>query len=181
MPSSTASVRAPSARRRILIPALLLAVVAPLGLCTAAASAITTREVNYAAAVLWRINNERRIHDLAPVRLNARLSSAARQHDIDMARYDTLSHQLPNEPSFGTRITRAGYSWSAIGENIAWSSTMTKWGAISLERAMYFEQPPNDGHRLNILNPRYRDVGVDVYVDNVHHKIWITTDYGRHA
>jgi uncharacterized protein YkwD len=44
---------------------------------------------------------------------------------------------------------------------------------------MYNETPPNDGHRLNILNTHYRNVGVDVYFDKVHHKLWLTTDFGH--
>ncbi|MDT4945595.1 MAG: hypothetical protein QOH14_2328, partial [Pseudonocardiales bacterium] len=34
--------------------------------------------------------------------------------------------------------------------------------------------------RRVILNPVYRDVGVDIYMDGAHHKMWLTEDFGRH-
>jgi uncharacterized protein YkwD len=45
---------------------------------------------------------------------------------------------------------------------------------------MYNEKAPNNGHRLNILSSKFRQVGVDVYLDRTHHKVWLTTDFGRH-
>jgi uncharacterized protein YkwD len=49
---------------------------------------------------------------------------------------------------------------------------------VQLELLMYREKPPNDGHRRNILNHGFRNVGVDIYVDAAHHKLWLTTDFG---
>jgi uncharacterized protein YkwD len=46
---------------------------------------------------------------------------------------------------------------------------------------MFRERPPNDGHRLNILSRTFRNVGIDVYFDNAHHKMWFTQDFGRQA
>jgi uncharacterized protein YkwD len=46
---------------------------------------------------------------------------------------------------------------------------------------MYYEKAPNDGHRRNILNPAYRDVGISVVQDFVHHRIWLTVDFGTPA
>jgi uncharacterized protein YkwD len=46
---------------------------------------------------------------------------------------------------------------------------------------MYREKPPDDAHRLNILSYHYRNIGVDVYVDKAHSKIWLTTDFARPA
>jgi uncharacterized protein YkwD len=96
-----------------------------------------------------------------------------------MARHNTMSHQLPGEAYFSSRISKAGYNWEYAGENIGWNSSITKRGVLTLEKIMYSEQAPNDGHRLNILDKHYRDVGVDVYVDKKHHKVWLTTDFGR--
>ena len=90
-----------------------------------------------------------------------------------------MSHQLPGELSLGARITRTGYRWSYIGENVAWNSDISKAGVLLLQRLMYNETPPNDGHRQNILSRAFKHVGVDVYIDRVHHKVWLTTDFGR--
>jgi len=45
---------------------------------------------------------------------------------------------------------------------------------------MYNEVAPYNGHRLNILSRTYRDVGVYIYMDGTHHKMWLTVDFGLH-
>lgn len=44
---------------------------------------------------------------------------------------------------------------------------------------MMAEQPPNDGHRLNILSPSYNLLGVDVVIDAAHHTLWLTEDFAQ--
>jgi len=142
--------------------------------------AITKHERAIASAVLTALNAERHAHHLSPLHANADLEKSARRHDVAMMKANTLSHQLPGEPPFTTRIRRAGYKWHWAGENIAWNALMTTRGAVLLERLMYREKPPNDEHRLNILSTHYRDIGVDVYLDSTHHKLWLTEDFGHH-
>lgn len=89
-----------------------------------------------------------------------------------------MSHQLPGEPSLGARITDAGYQWSAAAENIAWNTGRSVAGAEYVENLMYSEQPPDDGHRLNILSRTYLDVGIDVIVDSATGRLWLTEDFG---
>jgi len=139
----------------------------------------TTTELDYSHAVLRVLNAERAAHGLRPLRGDSRLRLSARWHNLAMARANTLSHQLPGELNFARRIDKAGYHWTYAGENIGWNSVMTKRGVVTLEKIMYQERPPNDGHRLNILSRNYRNVGVDVYLDRAHHKVWLTTDFGR--
>jgi len=69
---------------------------------------MTTTEQSYATAMLKMLNAERAVYHLAPLTVNWRLNSSARTHDLWMAKYNTMSHQLPGEASFGTRITRTG-------------------------------------------------------------------------
>jgi uncharacterized protein YkwD len=126
------------------------------------------------------INRERAAHGLPALWMNPKLQVAARRHNLHMAQHNTMSHQLPGEPYFGRRILNAGYHWSYAGENIAWNSDMTKAGVKLLERLMYHEKAPYNDHRLNILSKHYHGVGVDVYLDKTHHKVWLTTDFGRH-
>jgi uncharacterized protein YkwD len=125
------------------------------------------------------INNERAAHGLRPVHMSPALQLSARRHNVRMAAYDEMSHQLPGEPYFGRRITLAGYYWNYAGENIAWNSEMTQAGVVLLERLMYNEKAPYDEHRQNILSRHYRHVGVDVYMDRTNHKVWLTTDFGH--
>jgi uncharacterized protein YkwD len=130
--------------------------------------------------VFTLLNAERAANGLAPLRWNAVLAGcAAYRHSKMMAAADTMSHQLPGEASFTDRITECGYRWSAVGENIAWSSTMTSAAANSLESAMYHEVAPNDEHRQHILSTSFTQVGVGVVLDKVHHKLWLTADFGH--
>jgi uncharacterized protein YkwD len=111
----------------------------------------------------------------------AGLQSSAHGHDLAMAAANQLSHQLPGEPDLGTRETNAGVSWTAAGENIGWTSDMTQAGALGLEASMLGETPPNDGHRRNILSATFAVVGVDVYLDSTHGRLWLTEDFARLA
>ena len=158
---------------------MLLTLTAVASPAAAATTTPTATETYYARAVLSVLNSERSAHGLAPLRWNWRLRLSARWHNLAMARANQLSHQLPGELDFARRIDRAGYNWTYAGENIGWNSVMTKRGVVALEKIMYNERPPNDGHRQNILSRNYRNVGVDVYLDRVHHKVWLTTDFGR--
>jgi uncharacterized protein YkwD len=139
----------------------------------------TATELRIAWVIKRLINTERALHGRSPVRMNADLQLSARRHNLTMARFNTMSHQLPGEPYFATRMTQAGYRWYYAGENIGWNMDMSQSGVVVLEKIMYNEKAPNDGHRLNILDSHYRDVGVDVYFDRQHHKVWLTTDFGR--
>ena len=183
--------RAGAPRRRRRVTAALAATIATVGAVLAvptqasaysppAVRARTAAETTILRAVFNEINAERAVYRLPALRLNSQLMLSARRHDLMMARAQSLSHQLPGEPYFSTRITQAGYSWHWAGENIAWTSLTTVAGAISLERVMYNEKAPNNGHRLNILNRNYKDVGVDVYGDGLHHRMWLTMDFGSH-
>jgi uncharacterized protein YkwD len=131
-----------------------------------------------AYAVLNLLNSERAQHGLPALHMNSHLISSAHSHNLALAAHNTMSHQLPGEASLGTRISRAGYSWRAAGENIGWDSSMTTSAALHLERLMYGEGP-GGGHYENIVSKTYRDVGIDVYLDQKHHKLWLTEDFGR--
>ncbi|MGH3416893.1 MAG: CAP domain-containing protein [Streptosporangiaceae bacterium] len=134
----------------------------------------------YAASVLRQLNAERAAHHLRPLRSNSSLISSAHTHNLAMARRDTMSHRLSGEAVFTSRISKAGYRWEYAGENIGWNSGISRNAALALQTTMYNEKAPYDGHRQNILSRNYTDVGIDVYIDSVHHKLWLTEDFGRH-
>jgi uncharacterized protein YkwD len=174
------------ARRGVLLAALALAVALVAALLNPGAAEARTAaphrsaaEVIFANSVATLLNAERAGHHLKPVTTRNQLITSARSHNLAMARANVMSHQVRGERALGSRITAAGYKWRWAGENIGWNSAMTKAGVLMLEKAMYNERPPNDGHRLNILNTHFTDVGVDVYLDKAHHKVWLTVDFGR--
>jgi uncharacterized protein YkwD len=134
---------------------------------------------DWADAVLDELNSERAAHGLAALKLDSKLVDAAHTHNLAMAKADTLSHKLNGEAELGSRVSAAGYDWSTVGENIAYNSSRTESGVLAVQKAMYNEKPPDDGHRQNILNKKFVDVGIDVINDSEHGKVWLVTDFGK--
>ncbi len=135
----------------------------------------------FARQMLGLLNQERRAHGRRPLTMAWRLRESAHRHDVRMAKANVMSHQLPGEAFFATRITRTGYKWRAAGENIGWNSNLTATGILALEKEMYHEVAPNDGHRVNILSRSFTQVGIDVFYDARHQKLWFTQDFGAPA
>lgn len=140
----------------------------------------SAQEAKIGKALLAMLNRERSANHLPALTMESHLLLSARRHDLAMARSDDMSHQVAGESSLGTRVTRAGYNWTWTGENIGWNSDMSQQGVLELEQLMYNEKAPNDGHRQNILSTHYSNIGVDVYFDQAHQKVWLTTDFGHH-
>jgi uncharacterized protein YkwD len=139
----------------------------------------TSQEQQQAQYVLGLINHDRVAMGLPPYTWSAALARGARLHNMRMVAYGQLSHQCPGEPDLGIRITNDGLAWRAAGENIGWSNYPDpQQGVLSNHQAMMAEQPPNDGHRRNILSTSYTLVGIDVLIDS-QHKIWLTEDFAQ--
>ena len=120
-----------------------------------------------------------RSHGLPALKMNSDLVSAAHKHNLAMAKANTLSHQLKGEAALGSRVSAAGYRWSAVGENVAYNGRRSEDGVLAVQKAMYNEKPPNDGHRKNILSETFVHVGIDVISDSEHDKVWLVTDFGK--
>lgn len=102
--------------------------------------------------VVALVDVERSRAGCGPVTANAALQSAAQGHSDEMATRGYFSHTSPDGSTFAGRIRAAGYRGGAIAENIAAGQTsaedvMSAWMA-------------SPGHRANILNCTYRDIGV---------------------
>lgn len=112
-------------------------------------------------ATLCLINAERRSRKLRPLRLNPRLSTAAREHSRDMVRRRYFSHTTPEGVTVAQRIRGAGYLRGArkwvVGENLAWGSGHR--GAAARIVRVWMHSPP---HRKEILRPSFQDVGIGV-------------------
>jgi uncharacterized protein YkwD len=136
-------------------------------------------EQQLAQVVLQAVNADRAAAGLPPLAWSAGLGRSARQHDLAMAAANTLSHQLPGEPALGTRESQQGIRWSWAGENIGYTTDRSTAGALGIDRAMMAEQPPDDGHRRNILTTSGNVIGIDVVLDAAHRRLWLTEDFAR--
>jgi uncharacterized protein YkwD len=115
---------------------------------------------------------------LPPFQWSNQLVQSAHNHNLAMQNANQLSHQLSGEPALGTRITNVGIHWSQAAENIGVSSGDPTSAATGLNTLMFNEQPPDDGHRLNILSTNTL-IGIDVIVDTQHNKVWLTEDFAK--
>jgi uncharacterized protein YkwD len=112
-------------------------------------------------ATLCLLNAERSAHGLRDLRANPRLRRAATGYARLMDSTNFFSHTSPSGSTMLSRITSTKYlsgarTWT-IGENLAWGtgSYATPAGAV---RA-WMRSP---GHRRNILNPAFREIGIGV-------------------
>jgi uncharacterized protein YkwD len=123
------------------------------------------------------INHDRSVQGLYPYVLNSTLSAGARLHSVKMSGCG-LSHQCPGEPNPCQRVTNEGISWTSCGENVGYTSPYpSAWGGVQgIEKDMLDEQPPDDGHRLNLLSTSYHRIGVGIYID-ARGYVWITEDF----
>lgn len=87
-----------------------------------------------------------------PLRWNDTLAGAAQVHAKDMARHSYFSHKSRDGSTPAQRLTRAGYRYSAMGENIAAGQT------TSAEAVAGWIRSP--GHCANLMSPAYTEMGV---------------------
>ena len=137
-----------------------------------------------AAQVLALINQARASAGLPALTVTAGLDTSSSAHNLLMADGCGLSHQCPGEPALGARETAAGVGWTAAGENIgeggpvADTTAAIAQMAVGLTQSMLNEQPPNDGHRLNILSSTFTHIGIAVYRD-ASGTVWLTQDFSN--
>ncbi|MFE1465301.1 sigma-70 family RNA polymerase sigma factor [Streptomyces sp. JHA19] len=105
--------------------------------------------------VVALVNKERAAAGCGPLAEDSLLDKSAQAHSADMAARDFFDHTNPDGADPGQRITAAGYRWSTYGENIA-------MGQQTPEAVMesWMNSP---GHRANILNCSFKDIGVGVH------------------
>ena len=146
-----------SAAMLAIAPTALAAQACPSSNATPATA--TKRQI--VRATLCELNGQRAHHGLRRLNLNWRLSRAARRHARDMARRNYFSHDTLGGGSFIDRIRRVGYLRGAsrwiVGENLAWGSK-----GYSRPRAIMRMWMNSPGHRANILNGAFREIGIGV-------------------
>ena len=138
------------------------------------------------SGVLVDINTFRRAHHLPALKLNTRLTAAARAHTQEMAVQGYFSHDSANGSLFWKRIQgfygSSPWRYWSVGENLLWSSPdVTPEHALE----MWLASPE---HKANLMNPRWREIGVAAVHEPAAPGIFkgldvtiVTTDFGvRH-
>jgi hypothetical protein len=134
--------------RIFLLIAILLSLSAPV-----------SAQGNDAGQILARINALRTQNGLPPLDLNGQLAASAQKHSDDMAATGNISHTGSDGSSIDARIRASGYGhWRSFG---IWGENIYGGQLATVDTAWNF-WINSQVHRANLLNPRYREVGIGV-------------------
>src|SRR5881398_1271695 len=124
--------------------------------------------------LLRMVNEERSQAGLNKLELDDLACNVAREHALDMAKGEFLSH-------WGTDGRKPYHRYSFAGANDAVeendgavdhgapvASDEAAGDLISLHSSMFYESPPNDGHRKTILNESHTHVGFGIATRDTH-------------
>jgi uncharacterized protein YkwD len=105
-------------------------------------------------SIVQLTNAERSNAGIAPFRASNQLMQAAQIQAEQMARLGRLEHELSGAkyPTPSDRLAAVGYRWQTYGENIAMGQPSA---AAVVDSWMH-----SSGHRANILNSRFQEIGV---------------------
>jgi uncharacterized protein YkwD len=92
-----------------------------------------------------------------PLRRNPLLDRAAAVHAQDMAQRGALEHEGRDGSSPADRVTRAGYRWRSVAENIAAGQTTAEQVVQSWARS--------PEHCANLMNPGVTEMGIGYAVN----------------
>jgi len=142
----------------------------------------------FEASLLREINHIRSAHGLRPVAASIPLARAADAHTASMGRLGYFAHDSADGTRWDKRIARfyphGKTSYWMVGENLLFAS-----GAVVLTTsaavAMWMESPE---HRRNILEPRWRSVGIsELFVPHApgdfggEDTVLLVTDFGARS
>jgi uncharacterized YkwD family protein len=114
--------------------------------------------------VVQLTNAERAKYGLRPLKMNWELQRVARIKSEDMRNKNYFDH---NSPTFGspfTMLSNFGIHFSAAGENIA--------AGQQTPEAVVKSWMNSAGHRKNILNPQYTEIGCGVAFGGSYRIYW---------
>lgn len=128
----------------------------------------------FVADVLRFTNDFRLQNNLKPLVYNDRLSTAAATQSQNMGVQDFFAHEGLDGSTPQTRGIAAGYQ-GGVGENIA--------AGYTSPRSVVDGWINSPGHRANLLNASYQDIGIGFYeqpqdTGNVNYTYYWTQDFG---
>ena len=112
--------------------------------------------LSYARQIVRLVNQERAKEGLAPLTLDAGVSTAAQVRAVEIV--TSFSHTRPDGSSFATALKEQNINYRRAGENIA-------WGQRSPEEVVNAWMN-SAGHRANIMNPDFTTIGVGHHLQN---------------
>lgn len=121
--------------------------------------------------VVRSTNMQREKAGLRPLVNNALLNNSALQKAQDMFTKQYFAHDSPEGIGVGDLAASVGYEYIAIGENLA-------LGNFANDEALVAAWMASPGHRENILDGRYQEIGVVVLQGTYQGKrMWIAIQH----
>lgn len=120
----------------------------------------------YTAKVLELVNQERAKAGVAPLVINNKLSKMAQIKAEDIFEHNYWGHTSPIYGSPSEMAKAFGITNKGCGENLCWyadtpEEAVTSWMG-------------SEGHKANILNPKYTQIGLGVYASKQYgSKVWV--------
>lgn len=114
--------------------------------------------------MLKLINREREKLGIKSLSENSRLTDAARKHAQDMVTRGYFSHYTPEGLSPFDRLARENIAYSSAAENLAFAPEVD----LAVSGLM-----KSEGHRKNILDPTFHNVGIGVIDAGIYGKMFV--------
>lgn len=122
-------------------------------------------ESTQAEAILKLVNQERQKAGVPALKLSSKLTEVANTKAKDMADKNYFSHESPTYGSPFEMLKKFGVNYSYAGENIA-------AGQKNAEEVMN-SWMNSSGHKANILNKNYTELGVGFYRGGQYGTEWV--------
>ena len=119
--------------------------------------------LSYAEQVVKLVNEERAKAGLSELTMDTNLTAAANTRAKEIK--EVFSHTRPDGSSFSTVLKEHGVTYRGSGENIAWGQKTPKQVMNGWMNS--------DGHRANILNKNFKNIGIGYYQDENGTNHWV--------
>jgi hypothetical protein len=124
-------------------------------------AALTPDYAQVEAAVVEMTNAYRRENKLGLVKINPKLSAAARAYANLLAKTQEFSHTAGGTNA-GDRIRKAGYDFCSYGENLAMAADSRGFASRPLASSAVTGWINSPGHHANLVAPGVTEIGVGV-------------------
>lgn len=114
--------------------------------------------------MLQLINRDRKKRGAEKLTINSFLTKAARDHAKDMLVRGYFSHYTPEGLSPFDRLEKVSISYTAAAENLAFAPEVD---------LAHLGLMKSDGHKKNILNPAFHNVGIGVVDAGIYGKMFV--------
>lgn len=129
-------------------------------------------ERNEVVEQIFALTNEERIEaGRSILSVSSPLMQAAQRYAELMSKRDLLDHAVDGQ-TVRMRLASVGYKWSTYGENIAWN---TRPDAVRV-MGQWMGSP---GHRANILNGRFKEIGIGIAGPSARNRYYYCQIFGR--